>query len=109
MKRIKSFNESSQEIKKIWVVLLFDVGGYIGESCIKLSFAFESEMKARDKFIKLVNEHYDQDFEAYFEDGERLFVDVNENTDFEEAIEFVNDRDKSSEPNIEILDIEIEA
>ena len=104
MKRIKSFNESSQEIKKVWIVLLFDVGGYIDES-----FAFESEMKARDKFIKLVNEHYGQDFEAYFEDGERLFVDVNENTDFEEAIEYVNDRDQSSEPNIEILDIEIEA
>jgi hypothetical protein len=103
MNRIKTFNES-KELEKVYVVILFDVGGYVEES-----FAFTSHMKAADKFINLVNEIYNTKFEPYYEVGERLFLNVDENPDFEKAIDRVNEREPGSEESVEILDIKLES
>ena len=104
MKYIKEYKEVKEQVTKVYVVILFDVGGFVNES-----FAFTSHMKAADKFIELVNENYDTDFEPYYEDGERLFTKVDENPDYEKAIQYVDERNESSEPNIEILDINLES
>jgi hypothetical protein len=104
MKYIKEYKEVKEQVTKVYVVILFDVGGFVNES-----FAFTSHMKAADKFIELVNENYDTDFEFYYEDGERLFSKVDENEDYEKAIQYVDERNESSEPNIEILDINLES
>ena len=103
MKYIKEYKES-KELGKVYVVILFDVGGYVEES-----FEFTSHMKASDKFIKLVNDNYNTNFEPYYEEGERLFLNVDENPDFEKAIDRVNEREPGSEVSIEILDINLES
>lgn len=99
MKHIKKYNESKKEGKpNLIYVVLKSYNGLVNES-----FAFVNHMKAADKFIKLINDIHDTEFEPYYEDGERLFVDVDENPDFEKAIEYVAE----NEISIEILDIEI--
>ena len=104
MKYIKEYKEAKEENTKVYVVILFDIGGYVEES-----FAFTSHMKAADKFIKLVNDNYDTNFEPYYEEGERLFLNVDGNPDFEKAIDRVNEREPNSEVSIEILDINLES
>lgn len=94
MKHIKKYNESKEEDKPKLVYVVLKSGE---------SFAFMNKMKAADKFIKLINGNYDTKFEPYYEDGERLFTETDENPDFEKAIEYVAE----NEISIEILDIEI--
>jgi hypothetical protein len=64
-------------------------------------------MKAADKFIKLINEEYDTDFEPYLEDDEILFINVEDNPDFDSAIDYLNSKIENGN-GIEILEIELE-
>ncbi len=104
MRHIKKYNESKEEDKPklVYFVLKFE-NGFIDES-----FAFMDKMKAADKFIKLINEEYDTEFEPYYEDGERLFVDADENPDFEKAITYLEENQEKNGISIEILDINLE-
>jgi hypothetical protein len=103
MKYIKEYKEVKEETTKVYVVILQDVGGNIVER-----FAFKLHMKAADKFIKLVNDNYDTNFEPYYEEGERLFTAVDENPDFLKAVNCVQKGDENSDPYIYLLDINLE-
>lgn len=106
MKHIKRYNESKEDENKpklVYVVLKFDQGGFVDES-----FAFMDKMRAADKFIKLVNEEYETEFEPYYEDGERLFTETDENPDFEKAMTYLEENQEKNGISIEILDINLE-
>ena len=103
MRKIRSFNESV-DLDKVWIVVVFDSGGFISDQ-----FGYKSKLKAADKFIKLVNEEYETDFEPFLEDGERLFINVEDNPDFDRAIDYLNVEVESENGyGIEILEIDLE-
>lgn len=96
MKHISKFNESKgitiyEGVKKlVYVVIVNDNQKTYGDE--SQAYVFINRMKAADKFIELVSEalfdsveEFDEEFERYYEDGERLFADVEENPDFEKA------------------------
>ena len=101
--RIKRFNEKKEEeeIKEIWVVIITDSGGFVHESHTK---SFKNEMMAADYFIKWVNLNEEKDFEPFYEGDNRLFLEVDENPDWEECVEYCNDNEINE---IEIVQIPI--
>lgn len=109
MKHISKFNESKgitiyEGVKKlVYVVIVNDnQKTYVDES---QAYVFINRMKAADKFIELVNEEFDEEFERYYEDGERLFADVEENPDFEKAKKLVENYESV---DIKLIDANIE-
>ena len=55
---------------------------------------------AIDYFIKLINEKYETDFEAFYEGDTRLFTSVEENPDYDNCIDYAN----QNECDVEITD-----
>ena len=83
MKKIKSFNESQGGM--IWVVITTYWDGDVDD--VK---TFLKEIDAADYYINIVNEIFKTEFEPMKEDGERLFIDADDNPDYAKAIEYVN-------------------
>lgn len=97
--KIKRFNESTEKvIDKVFVVLSFDVGGFLEYDECK---SFSDQMLAADYFIKLINEKYETDFEAFYEGDTRLFTSVEENPDYDKCIDYAN----QNECDVEITDL----
>lgn len=86
MSSIKRFNESVNS-NDTWVVILTTYDGDIEDVS-----TYKTELSAANHYINLVNELYEQEFEPMMEDGERLFVDANDNEDYLKAIKYINDR-----------------
>ena len=81
--KIKRFNESINK-ETIWSVIALD-DGIPDESLCK---SFKNKFNASDYFIKSINKYYGTDFEPMKDiDGSRFFTSVEENPDFEKAIE----------------------
>ncbi len=93
MKHISKFNESKGitiyegDQKIVYTVVSVDTSLTYGDESVV--YVFLNKMKAADKFIELVNEEFDEEFERYYEDGERLFAEVDENPDYEKAVRLV--------------------
>lgn len=105
--KIKKFNESEAKpfyysihgnqintYTKIYVVLVDSEGfGDVDEEECK---SFFKKYDAIDYFIKWVNKEYDQDFEPMTDDnGNRFFSEIEENPDYEMAINFIEENDSS--------------
>lgn len=110
MKHIVKFNESRSITihegvqKLVYVVMVIDNQKTYGDE--SQAYVFINRMKAADKFIELVNEEYDGELERYYEDGERLFADVEENPDFEKAKKMIEEVNYGRE--IKMIDANIE-
>ena len=110
MKHIVKFNESKSVTiyegvqKLVYVVMVIDNQKTYGDE--SQAYVFINRMKAADKFIELINEEYDTDFERYYEDGERLFADVEENPDLEKAKKLHETTNSGTE--IKMVDANIE-
>lgn len=89
-KNLLSVNESVNESvssNDTWVVILTTYDGDIEDVS-----TYKTELSAANHYINLVNELFHQEFEPMMENGERLFVDANDNEDYSKAIKYVNDQ-----------------
>ena len=98
MRNIKKFNESKEE--KIWCVIMCDSGGFPMEESCK---SFYNKMMAADYFIKYINYSEDTEFEPFYELGTRLFLNIDENKDWEKCISYC----EANNLDISLLEIPI--
>ena len=83
----ESLNESVTTNSDTWVVILTMYDGDIEEVT-----TYETELSAANHYINLVNKLFDQEFEPMKENGDRLFINPNDNEDYLKAIEYINDK-----------------
>lgn len=113
MNNLKYFNESISGEGKIWAVIITseDAMGQIG--CGDYSMCFVDKLKAADYLIKYINKLIEQNvedmdfFEPFFENGSRLFLTVEENPDFNKAMEFLESKLGDWLLTIELVELEI--
>lgn len=91
----KLINESSEDndvkdIKKVYIILIkekVDDTEIISEDKI---LCFDRYFDAADYLINWVNDKYKTNYEPMAEDGNRLFITVDENLDYKKAREKAN-------------------
>ena len=89
---IKKFESySTADAINVWCVLL-SMEDWRGSDSIKCIGCYTTEMLAADRLIKFVNRNYKQNFEPFFEDNTRLFTDITQNGDYDECINFCEEK-----------------
>jgi hypothetical protein len=84
--KIKRFNESIERKGEIWVALIYSIDF---PDKVSFSSSFPKEIMAYDFIIKYTNSFFKTKFEPFFDsDKERLFVEIEENEDWDNCVEY---------------------